>query len=231
LKIIERRVAKRESEFERLVSYSISERREFLTNIRKELVLAYIRQHNPSTISELESRLSQEGIRSSEEDLFEIVRDLQRTGLISLGKTSSESLTSFLSEPSEAWWVYATLSISIVEVLLVVFQTQTASLVSLRILFGLGLLGFLPGYSTLRCLLRTNQFSQLEWILLSIFLSVVVSIALGVLLGIGYLLTGISSVTLLSSYTIAMTLLAAYRRHSLLRSSLGVDRPPGRINA
>lgn len=58
-----------------------------------------------------------------------------------------------------------------------------------------------------------------------------VSIALGVLLGIGYLLTGISSVTLLSSYTIAMTLLAAYRRHSLLRSSLGVDRPPGRINA
>ena len=190
-----------------------------MTNIRKELVLAYIRKYNPSTISALESRLSQEGIRSSEEDLFEIVRDLQRSGFISLGKTSPQSLTSFLREPSEAWWVYATLSISIVEVLLVVFQTQTASLLGLRIMFGLGLLGFLPGYSTLRCLLPTNQFSQLERILLSIFLSVVISITLGVLLGVGYLLTGISSVTLLSSYTVGMTLLAAYRRHSFLRSS------------
>ena len=226
-KIREGRVAKRESEFARLVSYSISERPGFLTNIRKELVLAYIRKYDPSTISELESTLSQEGVRSTEEDLLEIVRDLQRSGLISLGRTSYESLTSFLTEPGEAWWVYAIISVSIVEVLLVVFQTQTGSLLGLRILFGLGLLGFLPGYSTLRCLFPSDQLSQLERTLLSIFLSVVVSIALGVILGVGYLLTGISSVMLLSSYTVALTLLAAYRRHSFVRASMSVGRGPG----
>ena len=202
-----------------------------MTNIRKELVLAYIRNYNPSTISELENRLSQDGIRSSEEDLFGIVRDLERSGIISLGRTRHESLTSFLAEPGEAWWVYAIISVSIVEVLLVVFQTQTRSLLGLRILFGLGLLGFLPGYSTLRCLFTSDQFSQLEAALLSIFLSVVISIALGVILGVGYLLTSISSVTLLSSYTVALTLLAAYRRHSFLRSSLSVGGHPGTNSA
>src|SRR3989442_13798688 len=87
-KIREGRVAKRESEFARLVSYSISERSGFLTNIRKELVVAYIRKYDPFTIRELESRLSQEGIRPIEEYLLEILRDLQRTGLFSLGRTS-----------------------------------------------------------------------------------------------------------------------------------------------
>ena len=212
------RLTKQGSECARLVSRSTCERPGFLTNIRKELVLAYIRNYHPSTIRELEARLNQEGIRSSEEDLFEILRDLQRSGLISLGRIRYESLTSFLTQPGEAWWVYAIISVSIVEVLLVVFQTQTGALLGLRILFGLGLLGFLPGYSTLRCLFPSDQLSQLEGTLLSIFLSVVVSIALGVILGVGYLLTGISSVTLLSSYTVALTLLAAHRRRSFQRA-------------
>ena len=199
--------------FARFVSSSISERPASLTNIRKEIVLAYVRKYHPSTVMELENRLRQEGIRSTEEDLLQIVSDLQREGLISFGRVTYDSLSRFFTEPSEAWWIYTIVAVSAVEVVLVVLQQQTAFLLGFRILFGLGLLGFLPGYSTLRFLFPAPQFSQLERILLSIFLSVVVSISLGVILGAGYFFTGVSSVVVLTSYTIALTLLAAFRRY------------------
>jgi len=135
-------------------------------------------------------------------------------------------LSRFLKAPAEAWWIYATIPVSALEVVLVVFQIQTMPLTFLRILFGLGLLGFLPGYSTLRFMFLADKFSQLERILLSIFLSVVVSISLGVILGAGYFFTGASSATVLMSYTVALTMLAAYRRYSLLRNSLKISRTP-----
>ncbi len=203
-----------------------------MTNIRKELVLAYIRRYKPSTIKELESGLSQEGIRSTEEDLLQIVSDLQRSGLINFEMARYDSLSrflkapGFLKAPAEAWWIYATIPVSALEVVLVVFQIQTMPLTFLRILFGLGLLGFLPGYSTLRFMFPADKFSQLERILLSIFLSVVVSISLGVILGAGYFFTGASSATVLMSYTVALTMLAAYRRYSLLRNSPKISRTP-----
>ena len=210
----------------KFVSSSISERLRSLTNIRKELVLAYVRKYRPSTIKELESRLSQEGIRSTEEDLLLIVQDLHMSGLISLDRARYDSLSGFLKAPAEAWWIYATIPVSALEVVLVVFQIQTMPLTFLRILFGLGLLGFLPGYSTLRFMFLADKFSQLERILLSIFLSVVVSISLGVILGAGYFFTGASSATVLMSYTVALTMLAAYRRYSLLRNSPKISRTP-----
>ncbi len=202
--------------FARFVSSSISERPASLTNIRKELVLAYVRKYHPSTVMELENRLRQEGIRSTEEDLLQIVRDLQREGLISFGRVTYDSLSRFLTEPSEAWWIYTIIAVSAVEVVLVLLQAETVPLLDFRVLFGLGLLGFLPGYSTLRFLFPAGQFSRLERILLSVFLSVVASISLGVILGAGYFFTGVSSAILLMIYTVSSTLLAAYRRYLFL---------------
>jgi Protein of unknown function (DUF1616) len=196
-----------------------------LANIREEIVLDYIRRYNPSTVKELETRLRQGGIRPSEEDLLEVVAELQRNGLISFEQTRYDSFRRFVIGSNEAWKVYSITSVSVVEVLLVVYQAEISFFLGFRILFGLGLLGFLPGYSTVRALFPSDHFPELESILLSIFLSVVVSIGLGVILGVGYFFTGASSVALLSSYTVAVTLLAAYRRYSFQRGSTNVDAP------
>src|SRR6266568_1352737 len=57
---------------------------EILTNIRRETVLVCLQKYHPSSIAELKKRLNEEGIRSADEDLLEIVRELQSDGEIGL---------------------------------------------------------------------------------------------------------------------------------------------------
>src|SRR5438034_9042461 len=57
---------------------------EILTNIRRETVLICLQKYHPSSSCELDMRLNEEGIRSANEDLFEIVRELQSDGEIGL---------------------------------------------------------------------------------------------------------------------------------------------------
>ena len=191
-----------------------------MTNIRRELVIEFLQKYHPSSVTELRTRLASEGIRSSDDDLFQIIRELQGEGEIRLLiPVSLDSFPRFLADWSNSWWFYATILIPFVEIFLVRYNVQDPLLGSLRLGFGLGLLGFLPGYATVRVLFPKNPLSLLEQILLSVFLSVVVSIALGVVLGAGYLINGSSSVFLSSGYTIAVSILAAYRRYSALRGS------------
>ena len=129
----------------------------------------------------------------------------------------TESFFGFLSTPSSAWWFYTILLLSLIELVFVAYPDQTSSLQVLRILIGLGLLGYFPGYSTSLVLFPGDQLTALERILLSVFLSVTVSIAIGVILGIGYWFTGIASVVGSVVYTGFSTLLGAYRRCSFLR--------------
>ncbi|HYY91591.1 MAG TPA: DUF1616 domain-containing protein [Candidatus Dormibacteraeota bacterium] len=134
------------------------------------------------------------------------------------------SFTSYLSDLSSAWWFYAILLMSVLEVMFVAYPDQTAALLVLRILIGLGVLGYFPGYSTSRILFPGEQLSDLERILLSVFLSVTVSIVIGVILGIGYGFTGIASVVASTVYTGFSTILGAYRRYSFLRESTSMTR-------
>src|SRR5947199_7825149 len=163
---------------------------EILTNIRRETVLICLQKYHPSSISELKKRLNEEGIRSANEDLLEIVRELQSDGEIGLlDPVMLDSFLRFLLDTSNSWGVYTVVSISILELFLVAYLTQNTLLISLMILFGLGLLGFLPGYSTVRILFPTNELHTLENILLSIFLCLVISIALGPALVAAYFFT------------------------------------------
>src|SRR6266480_2608221 len=149
----------------------IDECAEILTNIRRETVLVCLQKYHPSSISELKKRLNEEGIRSADEDLLEIVRELQSDGEIGLlDPVMLDSFPRFLLDASNSWAVYAVVSFSILELFLVAYPTQNTILVSLRLLFGLGLLGFLPGYSTVQILFPTNELHILEKLLLSIFL-------------------------------------------------------------
>ena len=194
---------------------------EILTNIRRETVLVCLQKYHPSSISELRRRLNEEGIRSADEDLLEIVRELQSGEIGLLDPVMLDSFARFLLDASNSWGVYTVVSISILELFLVAYPTQNTLFVSLRLLFGLGLLGFLPGYSTVQILFPTNELHILEKLLLSIFLSLVISIAIGAALGAGYFFTGVSSASASTGYVIVATIFASHRRYSALRASAG----------
>jgi hypothetical protein len=191
---------------------------ENLANIRRELVLAFLQKYHPSSIPELKDRLANEGIRASDEDLLNIIRELQQDGAIHLlAPVSPDSFAHYLGDTTNSWWIYATLLVSFAEIFLVSYNVQDPFFGGFRLLFGLGLLGFLPGYATVQILFPGDQLSMLEQILLSVFLSVIVSIALGVALGAGYFFNPVSGAVLSSMYAIVASVLAGYRSYSALR--------------
>ncbi len=164
--------------------------------------------------------LAIEGIRSSDEDLLGVIGDLQREGEIRLlTPVSLNSFPRFLADVGNSWWIYAIVLISLAEIFLVRYNAQNPFLAGVRLLFGLGLLGLLPGYATVQTLFSKNPLSLLEQVLLSVFLSVIVSIALGVILGADYLFNPMSGVLVLSMYAIVASILAGYSRYSSLRGS------------
>ena len=191
---------------------------ENLANIRRELVLAFLEKYRPSSIPELKSRLANEGIRANDEDLLNTIRELQQEGAVHLlAPVSPDSFAHYLSDTSNSWWIYATLLVSFSEIFLVSYNVQVPFFGGFRFLFGLGLLGLLPGYATVQILFPGDQLNMLEQILLSVFLSVIVSIALGVALGAGYFFNPLSGVLLSSLYAMAASVLAGYRRYSAKR--------------
>jgi len=191
-----------------------------LTNIRKELVLAIVQKYHPSSVADLKRRLNEEGVRSNDDDLIAVIRDLQTTGAINLHPFSvPTSFADYVSDPERSWWIYLIMFSSALEALLVVENVQNGPIWILRLLLGLALLGLMPGYATVQILFPGDWLPLLEQALLSIFLSVMISIALGVALGAGYHFTGTSSVFALSVYTIVSVFVAGYRRFSQIRSS------------
>jgi hypothetical protein len=191
---------------------------ENLANIRRELILAFLQKYHPSSLPELKSRLANEGIRAGDEDLLNIIRELQQDGAIHLlAPVSPDSFAHYLGDTTNSWWIYATLLVSFAELFLVSYNVRDPFFGGFRLLFGLGLLGFLPGYATVQMLFPRDRLTVLEQILLSIFLSVVISIALGVVLGVGYFFNPVSGVLLSSTYSIVASFLAGYRRYSVLR--------------
>jgi Protein of unknown function (DUF1616) len=190
-----------------------------LTNIRKELILAFVQKYHPATVADLKQRLNQEGVRSTDRDLVKLIRQLQSEGAINLQPTPlPRSYLSFLVDFQDSWWIYPILLSPLLEAVLVVENVQSGPGLFLRIVLGLGVLGLMPGYATVRILFPGDRLPILEQILLSIFLSVMISIGTGVALGAGYYFTGTSSILALAAYTIVSVLIAGYRRYSHLGS-------------
>src|SRR5436189_5937508 len=93
---------------------------EILTNIRRETVLVCLQKYHPSSIAELKKGLNEEGIRSADEDLLEIVRELQSDGAIGLlDPVMLDSFPRFLLDASNSWVLYTVLPVSIFGVFLV----------------------------------------------------------------------------------------------------------------
>lgn len=113
------------------------------------------------------------------------------------------------------WWVYAAMTVSVAQYFLVLDDPQEAPLRFLRLVFGIGLLGFVPGYLTLRTAFPQTGLAVLEQVVLSVFLSILISVSLGVILGAVSLFQSNSNALLLSSYTVASAVAAAYRATSM----------------
>src|SRR6266568_1217594 len=92
---------------------------EILTNIRRETVLLCLQKYHPSSIAELKKRLNEEGLRSTDEDLLEIVRELQSDGEIGLlDPVMLDSFPRFLPGYSTVQILFPTNDLHILEKLL-----------------------------------------------------------------------------------------------------------------
>lgn len=154
-------------------------------------------------------------LECSDEELFELIGQLSLEGSIKSYRLSGpSSFLDFLADFSVSWWVYAILYLTLAEMFLVLYGSSSLILILSRQLLGLALLGFFPGYSTLRLLFPNGKITLLERIVLSIFLSVVVSILSGTILGSALLLDTNSNIIVLTAITISTTLGASYRSFS-----------------
>lgn len=100
-----------------------------------------------------------------------------------------------------------------------IYDVQTGPLLFFRIVFGLGVLGMIPGFLTVLAVFPGGGVNTLEKIALSIFLSVLISITVGVVLGIGPLFQASNNIILLTGYVILVDVTAGYRRYSFVKRS------------
>jgi len=126
--------------------------------------------------------------------------------------TRHPSFLQFLGSFQHVWWFYAALLISVVETVLVLYAPQVTILTPIRMTLGLSLLGYVPGYLTLRALL-SERLSTLERFAMSVFLSVAISVSIGIALGIGPFFQASNGVFALSLYTEGSAILAAYQSY------------------
>jgi len=163
------------------------------------------------SIGSIREHLRQRQITFTNDELVELVRELSSDGTIVLRELKAESFSGYLGENNQVWWLYGVVIVALIESFLVVYGSQDQLVTTLRAILGLVLLGYLPGYSAARAIFPRVHFPFLERLILSIFLSVMVSIGIGTLLGAVFLFQSAANVLIISSATILLGLIGAYR--------------------
>ncbi len=185
---------------------------------RDELV-DIVRKHHPSTLASLKESLSEEGINISDEELLPLIRELQSDGTIILSLKVAASFREYLIDIWSTWWFYLAIVVAVSELALVVSNAMVGATLFLRILFGLGMLGIIPGFLTVLIVFPGGQINTLEKIALSIFLSVLISITVGVVLGLGPFFQPSNNIIILTAYVILADFAAGYRSYDFLRKT------------
>ena len=153
-------------------------------------------------------------VEVDDKELLRLVDQMRSSGEIRLQvRERPDSFEEYLTSYWDTWWVYLAITVAVSESFLVFLGTQTGALLFLRMVFGLGILGFVPGYLTVRIIFPGGQISILEQLVLSVFLSVLVSITIGVVLGLGPFFLPSYNALFLSLYVLAAAPIAAYRSY------------------
>jgi hypothetical protein len=185
-----------------------------LPALTKDAILAVVGKRHPSTIADLKKCLEDEMIEVSDQELLSLITQMQSRREIRLYLPArASSFDEYLTSYWDTWWVYLAVIVAVSESFLVFLESQTGPLFFLRMVFGVGLLGFVPGYLTVRIIFPGGQLNVLEQLLLSVFLSVLVSITIGVVLGLGPFFLPSYNTLLISLYVFAAAPTAAYRTY------------------
>ncbi len=190
-----------------------------MPELTREALIEAIRKHRPSTIASLKKSLTQEGIRLNDPKLLPMIEQLQSEGTITLSFKPLGSFKEYLADVWSSWWFYIVIIVAASELFFVISDVQTGPFLLLRIVFGLGVLGIVPGFLTVLTVFPGGGVNTLEKIALGIFLSVLISITVGVVLGIGPLFQASSNTILLTGYVILLDVTAGYRRYSFVKRS------------
>ena len=190
-----------------------------MPELTREELIEVIKRHRPSSLASLQKSLKGENINVSDEKLLWLVKQLQSDGTIELSTKDAASFRGYLIDIWNAWWFYLVIIVALSELFLVISNAQAGAALFLRILFGLGILGIIPGSLTVMIVFPGGQVNALEKIVLSIFLSVLISITVGVLLGLGPFFQASNNIIILTVYVVLADVAASYRSYDFLRSA------------
>jgi len=190
-----------------------------LPELTREELIEVIKRHRSYSLASLQKSLKGENINVSDEKLLWLVKQLQSDGTIELSTKDAASFRGYLIDIWNAWWFYLVIIVALSELFLVISNAQAGAALFLRILFGLGILGIIPGSLTVMIVFPGGQVNALEKIALSIFLSVLISITVGVLLGLGPFFQASNNIIILTVYVVLADVAASYRSYNFLRSA------------
>jgi uncharacterized membrane protein len=188
-----------------------------LPGLTREQLIEVVKKHRPSSLTSLKKSLNEENIKIREEELLQLIKQLQSDGTIKLSIRTAASIKEYLTDIWSTWWFYLAIIVSISELALVVLNATTGASLFLRIIFGLAMLGIIPGFLTVLVIFPGGQINTLEKIALSIFLSVLISITVGVVLGLGQFFQPSNNIIILTIYVIVADIAAGYRSYNFLR--------------
>lgn len=190
-----------------------------MPELTREELIEVIKRHRPYSLASLQKSLKGENINVSDEKLLWLVKQLQSDGTIELSTKDAASFRGYLIDIWNAWWFYLVIIVALSELFLVISNAQAGAALFLRILFGLGILGIIPGSLTVMIVFPGGQVNALEKIVLSIFLSVLISITVGVLLGLGPFFQASNNIIIITVYVVLADVAASYRSYNFLRSA------------
>ena len=190
-----------------------------MPELTREELIEVIKRHRSYSLASLQKSLKGENINVSDEKLLWLVKQLQSDGTIELSTKDAASFMGYLIDIWNAWWFYLVIIVALSELFLVISNAQAGAALFLRILFGLGILGIIPGSLTVMIVFPGGQVNALEKIALSIFLSVLIAITVGVLLGLGPFFQASNNIIILTVYVVLADVAASYRSYNFLRSA------------
>ena len=190
-----------------------------MPELTREELIEVIKRHRSYSLASLQKSLKGENINVSDEKLLWLVKQLQSDGTIELSTKDAASFRGYLIDIWNAWWFYLVIIVALSELFLVISNAQAGAALFLRILFGLGILGIIPGSLTVMIVFPGGQVNALEKIVLSIFLSVLISITVGVLLGLGPFFQASNNIIIITVYVVLADVAASYRSYNFLRSA------------